>query len=196
MQGTHLIFELLFTSLFISLSAGVFSGTVLVSSPFSLLSFPWQSHPCHGFQVLLSVPSKFPSPAHSTAGIYVQLPVELNMSTTVLIISLPPNILLSLCSLSQGMVPPTSPESQKPGTALDTSLFLTTPIKNPPHDYFVTTNMHFLIPSPFSLSLQTPLPSGRPSVYSLYLRVCLFACLVWFLDSHISESTRHLSFSV
>lgn len=132
MQGTHLIFELLFTSLFISLSAGVFSGTVLVSSPFSLLSFPWQSHPCHGFQVLLSVPSKFPSPAHSTAGIYVQLPVELNMSTTVLIISLPPNILLSLCSLSQGMVPPTSPESQKPGTALDTSLFLTTPIKNPP----------------------------------------------------------------
>lgn len=129
MQGTHLIFELLFTSLFISLSAGVFSGTVLVSSPFSPLSFPWQSHPCHGFQVLLSVPSKFPSPAHSTAGIYVQLPVELNMSTTVLIISLPPNILLSLCSLSQGMVPPTSPESQKPGTALDTYL----PLSHNPH---------------------------------------------------------------
>ena len=83
----------------------------------------------------------------------------------------------------QSVPPNISSTHLAPHTVITISLTVFPVLYFTPHDYFVTTNLYFSVPSPFSPSPPTP-PLGQPSAYSRCLWVCFcFVCLYGSLDS-------------
>ena len=63
-----------------------------------------------------------------------------------------------------------------------------------PHNYSVTTNLYFLILSPFSPIPLTPLPPGNcPNVPCICESVSVLLVYFVFWIPHVSEIARHLS---